>query len=82
MSRLSHLERTVLGYHGQPAHIVAKVTRLSIEQVIEVRSDLRSRGHVPALPGLEQHPDEEQLSFDQVDHMMRANGAPREERAA
>lgn len=76
MRKLTHLERRVLRYHGQPANTVAVAERLELEVVLEVRMQLRARGHVPALPGVEQEPT--QLAFDDVDHLMRSNRAPQE----
>jgi hypothetical protein len=79
MSRLTYLERRIMRYHGMPARDVARVEKLTVHEVLEVRAQLRERGHVPTTPGLDQgvYEQPQQLSLDQVDQLMRDNRAPR-----
>lgn len=75
MSRkLSHRERRVLLYGGQPASLVAVHERMSVSEVLEVRARLRSRGVTGQSP---QAPPAAQHQLD-VDELMRTNRAPRE----
>lgn len=78
--RLTYLERRVLRYHGMPAKDVARVEKLSVHEVLEVRAQLRSRGHTPTTPGLDvgAYEREQQLSLTEIDQMMRSNQAPRD----
>lgn len=75
MARLSPLERRFLNYQGLPAREIARVERLTIDQVLAVWRSLKDRGVVRVAaehPG----PAQEQLSFDCIDRLMRGNRAP------
>lgn len=73
-TRLSYRERRVLIYHGMPARTVAVAERMTIDEVLEVRLQLRARGVVPSCP--ETAPRGTQLTFAGLDRMMRTNVAP------
>jgi hypothetical protein len=78
---MTYLERRVLRYHGMPARDVARVEKLTVHEVLEVRAQLRSRGLTPTTPGLDvgvyEQEQQEQLSLGDVDQLMRDNRAPR-----
>lgn len=76
-SGLSDLERRVLRYQGLPAREIARLERITVARVLEVWAALKDRGVIPHTPGVEPHPAVEQLTFDQVDRMMRRNCAPK-----
>ncbi len=73
MSRtgLSYRERRVLAYDGQPAKTCAVAERMTINEVLEVRAELRRRGVVPTAP--ETATSGTQLTFAAFDSMMRHN---------
>ena len=79
--RLTYRERRLLRYHGMPAKDVARVERMTVHEVLEIRAQLRERGLTPTTPGLDQgvyeHVDETQMSMGDLDSMMRDNRAPR-----
>ena len=75
--KLTNLERRVLKYQGMPAKDVARVEHLTLDEVMEVRAQLRSRGHGPSLVEAQPEPHvEEQMTLGQVDRMMRDNRSP------
>jgi hypothetical protein len=76
--KLTQLERQLLRYQGVPAHVVAKAERITVDRVLEVWASLKDRGVMAGGPHHQHHegPADEQLSFDQVDRMMRGNRAP------
>lgn len=71
MSKLTHRERRVLLYHGQPADLVAVHERMPITEVLEVRQRLASRGVTGPSP---QAPPAEQEQLD-LEQMMTDNRA-------
>jgi hypothetical protein len=73
-TRLSYRERRVLLYHGMPARTAAVAERMTIDEVLEVRAQLRRRGVVPT--AAEAAPSPTQLSFSAIDSLMRHNTAP------
>lgn len=76
-SRLTQRERSVLRYHGMPADTVSVALRMRVNEVLEIRAQLRERGVTPTAPALHAPIIEEQLSLDHTDHLMRTNRAPR-----
>lgn len=72
-TRLSYRERRLLLYHGMPARTAAIAERMTIDEVLEVRDQLRRRGVVPT--AAEAAPAESQLSFGAIDSLMRHNTA-------
>jgi hypothetical protein len=60
--KLTYRERRVLRYHGMPAREVSVALHMSVNEVLEVRAGLRTRGHVPVSSAVEQAP--EQLMID------------------
>ena len=77
MSRLTPLERRFLRYEGLPADVIARYERITVDRVLAIWSDLKDRGVLRHTVGVRPHgPAVEQLSFDQLDRMMRGNRAP------
>jgi hypothetical protein len=77
MTGLSARERRFLNYQGLPAEQIARVERMTVDQVLATWSSLKGRGVVHAT-AYQPHagPVQEQLSLDQLDRMMRGNRAP------
>lgn len=73
MSRLTHRERRMLLYYGQPANLVAARERMPVAEVLEIRARLRSRGVTGSSP---QAPisEQEQLDLEQLMSDNRAAG--------
>lgn len=78
MAKLTDLERRFLRYHGIPAREIARIEDISIGRVLEVWAALKDRGAIAHTTGVSQGPVCEQLSFDQIDRLMRGNRAPLE----
>jgi hypothetical protein len=72
-TRLSYRERRMLLYHGMPARTAAVAERMTIDEVLEVRAQLRRRGVVPSAPEIA--PPDTQLTFGAIDALMRSNTA-------
>ena len=81
MSSLTYRERRMLLYDGIPARQVAVAERMPVNEVLELRSQLRGRGVLPSYPGVDDdaQADEEQLDFTELDRLMTDNHTPREQ---
>jgi hypothetical protein len=77
MPALTQLERRFLNYQGLPADQIARVERMTVDQVLATWRRLKELGVVHAT-AYQPHagPVHEQLSLDQLDRMMRGNRAP------
>ena len=79
MSKLTQLERRMLGYDGVPAPDVARLERIPVDRVIRMRTALRARGLMPARPGSAAEASAPsargQQTFEDLDREMRANRA-------
>jgi hypothetical protein len=73
--RLTQLERQLLRYQGIPAKDVARACGCTIDQVLDGWHSLKDRGVMAGGPA-HQGRVAEQLSFTQIDRMMRGNRAP------
>lgn len=73
--KLTQLERALLRYQGIPAKDVARACGCTLDQVMDGWAALKDRGVMAGGPA-HQGPVQGQLSFTELDRMMRGNRAP------
>ena len=64
VSKLTYRERRLMRYRGMPARDVARVERMTIIEVLEIRAQLRARGVIPSVSELHQGDDRTPTQLD------------------